>query len=122
MENKEALNYLSKKYYKVEDIDSNKTYNFVITSRNTSKDLEELLEERNNLLDEIDYLKDDIDMLKGANDHLKSVLDRTEYLLKYEKAKNKELEAKIVALSLENKRWIKHITSLKISQKNQLRI
>lgn len=80
MENKEALKYLQDKKH--------------------LSDLESLLEERNNLLDEIDYLKDDIDMLKGANDHLASVLDRTEYLLEYERAKNKELEAKIIALTI----------------------
>ena len=81
MENKEALEYLSKKYYNLED-------------------LEKLIDERNDLLDEIDYLKDDIDMEKGVIEHLKALLEKTETLLEYENAKNKELEAKIIALSI----------------------
>lgn len=141
MKNKEALEYLQdyinekftifgedllNKYYKVEDIDSNKTYHLVISPRSTGRkemeriktlesklknkiselqeDLEELHKEKLDLLDEIDNLKDDIDMLKGAKDHLASILDRTEYLLEYEKLKNQELESKILALMIKGEK------------------
>lgn len=99
MKNKEAIQYLEdyigEGFHLLEQE--------IHKASKNNEDLKKLIDERNNLLDEIDYLKDAIDMEKGVNEHLKSILDRTEHLLECEKAKNKELEAKIIALSIKEK-------------------